>query len=362
MLWWVVKRLNTDLNKLMRKVLIMWVVVLTATYSFAQKKEGFSIKDEPSKKQMDILYNGKLLTAYCYYDSVMKPVLFPINTLSGITLTRGYPLAPRSGERVDHPHHIGLWLNYEYVNGLDFWNNSTSIPYAKRSHYGTIYHQKMVKSSASKKDATLDITAEWKDHTNKTLLNETTKYNFTVVEGSFIIDRTTTLQATNEDVSLKDVKDGFLGLRVTKELELPSDESVKYVDDKGNVTEVPAVNNDNVSGDYLSSEGLKGDAVWGTRGVWASLFGKKDGKDVSVTIIDHPSNIGYPTYWHSRGYGLFAANPIGQAAFSKGKETLDLIIKKGESVTFRFRVVVHEGTNLTPEQITQLAQEFAKKK
>jgi hypothetical protein len=292
----------------------------------------------------------------------MKPVLFPINTLSGITLTRGYPLAPRAGERVDHPHHIGLWLNYEYVNGLDFWNNSTAIPYAKRSHYGTIYHQKIVKSSASKKDATLDVTAEWKDHTNKTLLNETTKYNFTVVEGSFIIDRTTTLQATNEDVSLKDVKDGFLGLRVTKELELPSDESVKYVDDKGNVTEVPAVNNDNVSGDYLSSEGLKGDAVWGPRGVWASLFGKKDGKDVSVTIIDHPSNIGYPTYWHSRGYGLFAANPIGQAAFSKGKETLDLIIKKGESVTFRFRVVVHEGTNLTPEQITQLAQEFAKKK
>jgi hypothetical protein len=340
----------------------MWVVVLTATCTFAQKQEGFSFKDEASKKQLDLLYNGKLLTAYCYYDSVMKPVLFPINTVSGITITRGYPLAPRAGERVDHPHHIGLWLNYESVNGLDFWNNSTAIPYAKRSHYGTIYHDRIVKSSANKNEASLEVSAQWKDHSNKPLLLETTHYNFSVVDGNFIIDRTTTLRSLNEDVAMKDIKDGFLGLRVTKELELPSNESVKYVDDKGNVTEVPAVNNDKVSGDYLSSEGLKGNDVWVTRGVWASLFGKKDGKDISVTIIDHPKNIGYPTYWHSRGYGLFAANPIGQAAFSKGKETLNLVVKKGESVTFRFRVVVHEGTNLTPDQINQLAKDFGKKK
>lgn len=340
----------------------MWVAVLTATCSFAQKQEGFSLKEDAAKKQVDVLYNGKLLTAYCHYDSVMKPVLFPINTLSGITITRGYPLAPRAGERVDHPHHIGLWLNYEYVNGLDFWNNSTAIPYDKRSHYGNIYHDRIVKSNATKKDATLEVSAQWKNHANMPLLLETTQYHFTVADGSFIIDRTTTLRSLNEDVSLKDVKDGFLGLRVTKELEMPSNESVKYVDDKGNVTEVPAVNNANVTGDYLNSEGIKGDAVWATRGVWATLFGKKDGKDVSVTIIDHPSNMGYPTYWHARGYGLFAANPIGQAAFSKGKDTLNLIIKKGESVTFRFRVVIHEGANLTPEQINQLAKEFGKTK
>lgn len=340
----------------------MCVVALSAAHAFAQKGEGFSFKDEAAKKQLDLLYNGKLLTAYCYYDSVMKPVLFPINTLSGITITRGYPLAPRAGERVDHPHHIGLWLNYESVNGLDFWNNSTAIPYAKRPHYGTIYHDRIIKNSASKNEAILEVSAQWKNHVNTPLLLETTTYNFTASDGNFIIDRTTTLRALNEDVSLKDIKDGFLGLRVTKELELPSDKPEKYVDDKGNVTEVPVVNNDNVSGDYLSSEGLKGDDVWGTRGVWASLFGKKDGKDISVSIIDHPKNIGYPTYWHARGYGLFAANPIGQAAFSKGKETLNLVVKKGESVTFRFRIVVHEGMNLTPDQINQLAKEFAKKK
>jgi hypothetical protein len=72
---------------------------------------------------------------------------------------------------------------------------------------------------------------------------------------------------------------------------------------------------------------------------------------VSITIIDHPDNPGYPAYWHARGYGLFAVNPLGQEAFSKGKEKLNLVVKKNESVTFRYRIVIHEGQHLTADQI-----------
>src|SRR5690606_371858 len=93
------------------------------------QKGVFSFVDKPDEKKIEVLYDGTLLTAYLYGDSLMKPVLFPVNTISGVTVTRGYPVQPRPGERVDHPHHIGLWLNYESVNGLDFWNNSTAIPY-----------------------------------------------------------------------------------------------------------------------------------------------------------------------------------------------------------------------------------------
>jgi hypothetical protein len=50
--------------------------------------------------------------------------LYPLIADGGITVTRGYPLEPRPGERVDHPHHAGLWFNYGEVNGFDFWNNS----------------------------------------------------------------------------------------------------------------------------------------------------------------------------------------------------------------------------------------------
>src|SRR5437763_16177758 len=96
-----------------------------ATIASAQNT-GFRFVDHPEQKQLDLEWNGKLLTAYCYYDSVRKPILYPINTVDGITVTRGYPLQPRAGERTDHPHHTGMWLNYESVNGLDFWNNSTA--------------------------------------------------------------------------------------------------------------------------------------------------------------------------------------------------------------------------------------------
>ena len=122
------------------KNILLIVLILSASFlvSAQQKTDGFKFVERKDKKQMDVLYNGKLLTAYCFYDSVMKPVLYPVNTLDGISVTRGYPLAPMAGDRTDHPHHIGIWMNYESVNGLDSWNNSTAILPEKRSLYGII--------------------------------------------------------------------------------------------------------------------------------------------------------------------------------------------------------------------------------
>jgi hypothetical protein len=116
----------------MRKLMIVACCAMLVQGAFAQK--GFSLKEDASKKKVQILYDGRMLTSYCYFDSTEKPVLFPVKTLSGITVTRGYPVAPREGERTDHPHHLGIWLNYESVNGLDFWNNSTAIAREKLAH------------------------------------------------------------------------------------------------------------------------------------------------------------------------------------------------------------------------------------
>jgi hypothetical protein len=66
-------------------------------------------------------------------------------------------------------------------------------------------------------------------------------------------------------------------------------------------------------------------------------------KPVSITILDHPKNASYPTYWHARGYGLFSANPLGANIFSKGKESLNLTLKKGQEVTFRYRILISDS-------------------
>jgi hypothetical protein len=153
---------------------------------------------------------------------------------------------------------------------------------------------------------------------------------------------------------------GFAGREDSLCLEQPSTQADKFVDASGNITPVAKMDNEGVSGEYQNQEGLKGDAVWGKRSQWACLQGKKDGETITIEIIDHPRNAGYPTYWHARGYGLFAANPLGQKVFSEGKEGLNLTLKQGEKTTFRYRVIIHAGSSLTAAEMNQRAAEFVK--
>lgn len=345
----------------MHKLFFLFVLTGLSFAGSGQATKGFSIVEKPEKKQVDILYNNKLLTAYCYYDSSRKPILFPVNTIDGITVTRGYPFQPMPGERTDHPHHAGIWLNYESVNGLDFWNNSTAIAPEKRDRYGTIVHQKVLDKKTNGNKASLTASAIWIRPDGKALLNEETVFTFNVEGDNFIIDRTTKLTATDIPVVFKDVKDGMFAIRAARELELPSKEASNYIDDKGNVTTVPA-SGSNVTGMYYSSTGLKGDSVWSSKGPWAILAGKKQGKNITIGIIDHPANVGYPAYWHARGYGLFSINPLGRKIFSNGKEELNFSLAPGKSTTFRYRTVIHSGTVLTSEQMNELSNDFAKVK
>ncbi|MBA4166865.1 MAG: PmoA family protein [Chitinophagaceae bacterium] len=338
---------------------IIIAVCLSVGLISTARAQSFTITENPEKKQIDISYHNKLLTSYCYYDSGRKPILFPVNTIDGITVTRGYPFAPRPGERTDHPHHSGIWLNYESVNGLDFWNNSTAIPFNKRNEYGTILHQKVVGKKADKDHAMLAIAASWIRPDHKTLINEQTTFIFTVKDSSFFIDRKTTLTG-DTTVLFKDAKDGMMAIRVARELEMPSKEAGSFVDNKGNVTKMDSMDNSRVTGMYHSSEGINGDSVWSTRAKWVTLSGKKDGRDITIAMIDHPSNPGYPSYWHARGYGLFAINPLGQKIFSKGAQEMNLTLQKGQSVTFRYRIIIHSGKVLGDDQINNYASEFEK--
>ena len=329
--------------------------------ALSQNVTGFQVIEQSQKKQIDILYNSRLLTTYNYEDSLKKPVLFPINTIDGITVTRGWPMQPRAGERTDHPHHIGMWLNYESVNGLDFWNNSTAIAPGKRNLYGSIHHDQLVKQKAWGDSAVLVVSESWLNNDGEVLLKEQTIYVFTVMDQRFFIERETTLTAAEEQVIFKDVKDGFFAIRVARELEMPSTQEDVFTDSQGNKTTVgKMINNEGVTGNYISSEGIEGDDVWGTKGRWTMLTGKKDGQEITIGMMDHPSNMGYPSYWHARGYGLFAINPLGRKVFSNGKEQLNLTLGPREAVTFRYKVVISSGEKLVKEEMDSLANDFAR--
>lgn len=336
--------------------------LMSCVFVQAQEKKGFEFVERPGDKQVDVQYNNQLLTAYCFYDSSRKPVLFPVNTVDGTTVTRSYPFRMVAGERTDHPHHTGIWFNYESVNGLDFWNNSTAIPVERRHLYGTIRHKEIVSKKAGKDQAMLVTASTWERPDGKVLLNENTIFRFHVKENTFFIDRITTLTATDTVVQFKDIKDGLIAIRVARELEMPSKDATRFVDNMGNVTTVAATDNNGVTGMYQASNGLSGDAVWSSKGPWVMLSGKKEGKNITIGILDHPSNIGYPTYWHARGYGLFAANPLGRKVFSNRKEELNFSLQPGASATFRYRFVIQSGQALSTEEMNRLATAFAQEK
>lgn len=333
---------------------------LVAITGLAQAQKVDLVNNEKDKK-VEVNIDGKPFTSYYYpgEDVLKKAVLYPVMTSKGTVVTRGWPLDPRAGERVDHPHHVGVWLNYEDVNGNDYWNNSNSVDHAKRA-YGTIKHTGITSIKSGKNKGELVVTADWVDKDGKLTMKEVTTYTFSGKGDARIVDRTTKLTAVG-DVAMPDVKDGMFAIRVARELELPSNKAEIFTDANGIATKVPTMNNDGITGNYRNSHGVEGEAVWGKRAVWCNLTGKIKDENISIAIIDHPKNVGYPAYWHARGYGLFAVNPLGQKQLSDGKDVLNYKLKNGESTTFRYRMVV-ASEHLKDDALNALAAEYAKVK
>ncbi|MFV8328235.1 PmoA family protein [Flavobacterium sp. ZS1P14] len=342
-----------------KHISICAVSLFSFTNLFAQKPVAF-VQNEKEQK-IDVMIEGKFFTSYLYSNTIDKPVLFPLVTVSGTTVTRGFPLATRANERTDHPHHIGMWFNYGDVNGLDFWNNSDAIKTADKPKYGSIRHQKIVAVKSGPQKGELKVNSNWVDNNGKIVLKETTVLVFSGDDNSRTIDRTTTLTAQEEKVTFKDNKEGVLGIRVARELEMPSEKAEIFTDAQGLATTVAVLNNEGVTGNFLSSKGITGNEVWGTRDNWCMMYGQKNGEDIAISIIDHPNNPGYPTYWHARGYGLFAANTLGQEVLSGGKEKLNFSLDAGNSVTFKYRVMITNGNIPSKETLNKEAVSFAKK-
>lgn len=315
----------------------------TVAFQTRTSQTGVRVVANESARRVDVFVDGKPFTSYIWPDSIKKPVLFPLRTSDGTIVTRGYPIEPRPGERVDHPHHVGLWFNYGDVNGLDFWNNSDAIKPADRGRYGTIRHSRITRVTSGKDRGELEVEMEWLTPEGKAILKEETTFIFYAEPDKRVIDRITKLTALGERVVFKDNKEGVLGLRVARQLEQPSDKPELFTDANGKATSVPKLDNAGVTGRYQSSEKLSGDEVWGTRGRWCMLAGRIGREDVTLAILDHPGNPGYPTYWHARGYGLFAANPLGQEVFSSGKQKLNFTLEPNSSTTFRYRVLILSG-------------------
>jgi hypothetical protein len=178
-----------------------------------QSEKGIQVIPDEVHRRVDITIDGQPFTSYLWPTSLKKPVLFPLIAPGGTVVTRGYPLTPNTGERVDHPHHAGMWFNYGNVNGFDFWNNSDAIKPENRSKMGSIYQEKILSAKSGPDRGELVVESVWTTGTGENILDETTQYVFSMKGDARVIDQITTLKALDH-VVFNDDKEGLLGIRV----------------------------------------------------------------------------------------------------------------------------------------------------
>jgi len=279
---------------------------------------GMTAIEKPGS--LEFRESGKLVTGYLYkpecgYQYVSKPYFYPLN-LDGLGLSRP---VPKTGEPepadLDHPHHRSLWVAFGDVNGAEIWNEPEGHGFQKHIRFEGIFQGPAA--------AGCQALLEWTTADGKRLATE--KRSFTVwrsVDGGRFLDLSVRFEASTGPVRLGDTKEGgFCAVRLQDEL-------------RGDRTGVIT----NSNGGHGEKE------CWGHRSSWVDYSGTLTGKKVGIAILDHPDSFRFPTHWHVRDYGLFAANAFGLSHYGTGwLKDGSHSIPAGDHLTFKYRIFLHEG-------------------
>ena len=283
----------------MRKALLSsmgWAVFLAAcsvepvgegeSGPVSEPVESVSFAQHPGR--IEVLLGGRPLTAFHYDAKWDKPFLYPLRTSSGLVVSRGHPIDPRPGEERDHDWHRGIWYGHGDVNGHDFWRElgrdktslivpTTEPTYRTEGDSGTIVAELGLQTEAQETIGTLQGA-----------------FTFSASDADIVIDAAISLRADEgQNLRFGDTEDGGFAMRLADE----------FRQDRGAI--------------LRNANGQTGtENIWGKAARWVDYSAAIDGKDVGVTMFDHPSNLRHPSRWHARGYSLCSANPFGLAEFT----------------------------------------------
>jgi hypothetical protein len=290
------------------------------------------VKITQAKDRISVEIDNKPYTAFVLPVEGNKPYVYPLSTASGVVVTRHYPMEEVPGETHDHPHHRGLFFAHGDVNGYNFW---ATEPSAKTPNKASMRLKQVVEAKGGRKSGTIKAIFEGLSPDGKPIMTQTRTLTFYADPKLRTIDYDIRIDPIVK-LTYGDTKEGTFGIRLATSMS--EDRTGRMVNAEGKETEKN---------------------VWGKRSAWVDYFGQVDGKTVGVAIMDHPSNPRHPTYWHSRAYGLFAANPFGVKDFTGDKsQNGDMVVDVGHPITFRYRVVIHPG-NAQDANIAELYKKYA---
>jgi hypothetical protein len=279
--------------------------------------------------------DGKPYTTFFLAPGGNKPYVYPLSTASGLVVTRHFPMDVFPGETNDHPHQRGMFFSHGDVNGYNFW---ATEPGTKSPMAGRMALRKILEAKGGKKSGTIRAVFDGEDPHGKPIMTETRAITFYSDPRLRTIDYEISIDPL-EKLTFADTKEGTFGIRL----------ATSMTEDKG--------------GRMVNAEGKETEKnVWGKRSSWVDYDGQVDGQTVGVAVFDNPANPRHPTYWHSRAYGLLAANPFGVRDFTADKsQDGSMTIERGQTLRFRYRVVIHQG-DASDAHVAELYRQYAAEK
>jgi len=318
-----------------RPLLIGLVLLAVGCQSGAQssRSKGYTVSETNGRVRVE--YRGQLVSEY-HFREVSRPFLYPLLGPDGVSMTRRWPQEEFPGEEKDHPHHHALWWSHGEANGEDFWSESAKA--------GKTVHQYFTRRSGGDR-AVIATRNRWISKAGKVIAEDERRMTFLPPENDArTLDIEVAVFARDEDLVLGDTKEGTMAIRIAESMRL-----VRADKKPG-------------EGHILNSAGDRDAATWGKRAAWCDYSGPVEGRTHGIAIFDHPGNPRHPTWWHVRDYGLFAANPFGIHDFEKKPAgSGNLVVKSGTSITFRYRIVLHQG-EFSPDRLEAIQRRFAAEK
>ena len=314
-------------------------LVATAAAADATGPTGVQIATLTNRLRVEI--NGRLFTEY-YFTNVPRPYCYPLLGPGGRPMTRQWPQENPPGEEHDHPHHRSFWFAHGLVNGQDFWT--------EQKDFGREVWQSFTEVKSGPDAGVIKSVNTWVAADGRVICTDDRVLRiYNRPDNERLFDFEITLHAGAEPLKLGDTKEGTFALRLAESMR------ITQAPEKGAKKGRPG------AGHAVNSGGDRDDAAWGKRAEWVDYYGPVQGKTVGVAIFDHPQNPRHPTWWHVRDYGLFAANPFGQHDFEKlaDKQAGDLTVPAGGSITFRYRVYMHEG-NTDQAAVAERYRQYAR--
>ncbi len=346
----------------MHRILSAFLLSFVPLVAFAAEGELVATKTPTT---VEFRVGKDLVTVYQYAGEVQvekgdgkkplaKPFFYPLNASNGVPVTRGWPMVRgTAGEKTDHFHQKSVWFCHgdvipeglelkvkssdKRVKGVDFWAESAG-------HGRIVCTEAGEPMAVSKTHSSLATKNEWQAADGTKILDEARTLHVVTLPAGRLLIFDIDLHASVCPITFGDTKEGAMGVRVNETFCLLLKDGGTVTSSRESVAKAPA--KDNLP-------------MWGEIAEWHDYSGKGAG----IAIFDHPKNASKAA-WHTRAYGLMAANPFGRAesGFPALKGKTDLVkIAKGDHLRLKYAVYAHTG-DVTEGQVAEVYKQFAARK